>query len=423
MKQQLLETLDYILASDTSVRLHVDKIYEIRTQLNEFLTDEEVVSISNKIRSKVQLEANQAIESAHGFGSVIMATGTGKSKVAVNLATRKYAENKKSKGLLVVPTEKLRDENWKEEFVKWKALPIYENNITRCCYASLDKFEGEEFDYVILDEGHNITEAKSIFFEQNTVKSCILLTATKPKDFIKNNIISNLNLNVVYELSLDEAVKLGLVAPYDISVINITLNNIDKYIKAGSKTKVFYQTEKKRYEYLSSLCRRGSKFPILNRMRFIYNLRSKTLAAKYILEHIIPKELRTLIFCGSIEQADQVCENRFHSKTDDKSYELFKKLLIDRMSCVNALNEGHNIPGLDCAFVIQLNSNELNLIQRIGRIVRYRPGHIAKIIILCVTDSVDKNWVEKATLNLNGVNIKSYELSHLKMGLETINFD
>ena len=443
MKEQLLDRLNCILNSKDSIKNYIEEVYSIRQQLVDYITVEEEWDISNSIRNKVQLEANTSLKNHNNFGSVFMATGTGKSKVGVNLAVEKVSENKYSNGLLVVPTEKLRDEHWKDEFSKWGASSIYEKNIIRTCYASLDNFKDYVFDFVILDEGHNITELKEIFFKQNVIKSCVLLSATKPKDQIKVDILKRYNLFTRYELFIDDSVKLGLIAPFEIDVIYTTLDNINKYIKAGNTSNVFYQTEKQRYNFLS---KNNSSLGYINRMRFIYNLRSKTQAAKYILDNIIPKELRTIIFCGSKLQSIELCSRRFFSKPtldkkhrnnlikkaeyqylidnyeEDRAYNDFKENKINRMSCINAVNEGHNLPLIDCGFIVQINSNELHLFQRLGRIVRYRPGYIAKMIILCVKDSADYNWIQSAIKNLNGVNINYYEFSRLQMNIDKIKF-
>jgi len=70
------------------------------------------------------------------------------------------------------------------------------------------------------------------------------------------------------------------------------------------------------------------------------------------------------------------------------------------------LNEGHNIPiKVDNAVIVQLNSNDRNLIQRIGRILRYKKGHVAKVIIILCIDTVDENWYIKATAGLDSSKI------------------
>lgn len=457
MKQELLSSIEEILSSSTSIKNHIDRVYELRTKLSDLLTDDERVQLVSRIKARVQTEAEQAFVNAGAWGAIFAATGTGKSKIAIDYSHKLVSRVNTAKILLSVPTEKLRDETWHDEFVKWGMGNIWNFNVEKTCYASLHKYEGQVFDFVILDEGHNITELNSTFFEKNTVRSIMLLTATKPRDLIKRDILRELNISPVYELSLDESVKLGLIAPYDITVVTMHLDSTDKYIRAGRKDKPFMTTEKANYGYLSArLSAMPNRMGFIDRMRFIYNLRSKTQAAKWLLENVIPKDSRTLIFCGSKAQANEVCEHRFYSRPTppkklkenatpakiakyereyqeyqvalkeyqgDESYDLFMKMLIPRMSCVNALNEGQNIPDLDIGFVVQLNSNELHLIQRIGRLLRYRPNHIGKIIILCVIDSIDKEWVKKATANLDFANTRVVELSHLKMGIDTITFD
>lgn len=460
MKDEILASLDEILNSTTSIKLHVDRVYELRVALDEYLTDEERIHLSGLIKSKVQKEAEEAYAKTNGWGAAYMATGSGKSKIAIDVANTTIKYGTPGKVLLSVPTEKLRDENWKEEFTKWNMATTYEK-LEKTCYASLNKYKGEHFSLVILDEGHNITENNSEFFQNNTVDRCLLLTATKPRDTIKLQILKELKINPFFELALDEAVKLGLVAPYEITVINMKLNSTDKYIKKTymdkrtKQPKTFYQTEFGMYGYLTTRLKgMPSQMGFINRMRFIYDLKSKTQVALNILTHIIPQDLRTLIFCGSKNQAIQLCERRFFSKPTltkfkgkpteaalakqaekEKEYRYilshwegdaglndFKDEKINRLSCVAALNEGHNISNMDVGFVVQLNSNELNLIQRVGRLIRYRPGHIGKIIILCVEDSIDKTWVEKATASLNVANIEIIELSELRTGIKKITF-
>lgn len=451
-------TLNIILNSSDSIKNHADEIATMWETVYDELNSEEITELSSRIKSKVQLEAEEAFVANNWWGSEFMATGSGKSKIAVNLSARLVREIPKANILISVPTEKLRDENWMNEFAKWEQSYIWENNVQRCCYASLSKYENEHFDFVILDEGHNITELNSEFFKKNKVDRCLLLTATRPKDFTKLQILRELKLVSVYELSLDIAVKLGLVAPYDITIITTHLDNIDKYIPAGSKAKPFMNTEKAHYGYLSRmLTAYPNQMGFIKRMQFIYNLKSKTEAAGWILNNIIPEGLRTIIFCGSRDQANKLCEHRFYSKpqppkklTGDKitpkklekyrlDYEKYELMLkefqgdvsyfkfaheeISRMSCVEAMNEGENINNLDVGFIVQLNSNEKDLIQRMGRLLRFRPGHRGKILILCVFDSADKDWGKKATANLNPDNIRFVELSHLKMGIETILFN
>lgn len=361
----------------------------------------------NEIKSQIQAEA-LALAKEEDRSLVVAATGAGKSRIAVDYSKDIVSEKSNAKILIIVPTEKLRDENWLEEFEKWKAKTVWKRNVERSCYVSANKIKNKEYDLVILDEAHNITENNSIFFLNNKVKKSIALTATPPEDDIKKEILNHLGFKLVYNLPLDKAVELGLVSPYNITVVEVRLDDTDKYIKAGSKDKPFMQTERKQYQYMANSIRRMMfssnpsvkkqlKFALLRRMRFIYELRSKTEVAKYLLEHVIPKDERTIIFAGGIPQAEELCEYNFHSKKKNSDdFDAFKAEKLNRLSCVNALNEGHNIPNIDNGLVTQLNSKELNLVQRVGRVVRFRENHEATIYIICAIDTQDEKWVNKA---------------------------
>lgn len=410
--KEVLISLNKLIRESGSVLNCVEEIYSLRQTLVE---DEDITLFVNKVREKVQREAMWAVIDNGGRGLVVMATGAGKSKVAVDLAKYYHEAGKHFDGhCLVVPTEKLRDENWSEEFTKWKAEEVSDKT-EKFCYASASKIEDYNFNLAILDEAHNITELSAELFANNHVENVIALTATEPEDEEKQMILQRLGIHLVYKVTLDDAVKLGFVAPYKITVVHTKLDSTDKYIQAGSKSKPFMQTELANYNYLSNLCMiRPGQVSTFNRMRFIYNLRSKTQAAKFILDNLIPEDDRTLIFCGSIAKAEELCENTFHSKSSSKAFDAFKADRIKRLSCVKALNEGQNIIGLDSALVDQINSKEKDIIQRIGRIIRFRPNHEAHIWIIVCNGTQDMVWAANALQNLDQDKIEHIEFETLK---------
>lgn len=372
------------------------------------------------IKSKVQDLANKALDDNGGSGLIAIATGGGKSKIGVDRAKMIAGQVDKPNIMLVVPTEKLRDEDWKSEFEKWNAKRVW-NKMQRSCYVSANKVKGEHFHLVILDEGHNITPYNNEFFENNTVDNILVLTATEPVDLIKKKLLKDLGIKTVYKIPLDDAVEMKLVAPYQITIVETRLNITDKNIEAGSKEKRFMQTEQGMYEYLTKNIARAMystrpnalKWARLNRMRFIYGLKSKTKVAEWILENMIPENEKTIIFSSSIAQAEQLCEFTYHSKSGDEDLDAFRADEISRLSCVKALNEGVNISGLDNALVTQLTSKELDIIQRIGRVVRYRHNHLANIYIIVAINTVDEDWATKALKSFEGTNIRRVRFENL----------
>lgn len=464
-KEELLGKLNFWINGAWNLHYYIEIIHDLRKQLKDKLTPEENLDITNRIKNWFQRDANKAIDSNNGSGLVIAGTGSGKSKIAIDRISKIFNNYFSDMGnmfhpnprvLLIVPTEKLRDEGWKNEFKKWGYEPIW-GFIKAICYASLiTNYINTNWDLVILDEAHNITEANSIFFKQNSIKNVVALTATEPRDRQKIKILESIGCKKVYELTLDQSIKLGIVAPYNITIVTMNLDSKDKYIKAGSKDKPFMTTEVKQYEYMTRLdLSNPSKWNKINRYKFFSNCKTKTEAALKILEHLIPEDKRTLIFCGSKDQANKVCLFRYYSKPikpkkvttpelitnkdieknlqykqqikeyqGDSSLKMFLNGEINRLSCVEALDEGHNLGGdLDCAFILQLNSNPLNMVQEMGRVLRWREGYTGKIIILTIKDTVDLEWTNKALRELNSSKIEMLELEKIRLRQETIKFN
>lgn len=415
---KVYKKLDALLKKNKSILSCIDEVENIKGTLS----GEDLTKFVNTVRGIVQEEAKQAVIKNNG-GMIAMATGSGKSRVAVELA-KYYYDKVDSKFGLLVPTEKLRDENWQEEFFKWNAHDMW-CNTERLCYASASKVINQFFELAILDEGHNITELSSAFFINNNVKRTVLLTATPPEDKVKKQILSDLDINLVYELTLDQAVRLGFVAPYKITVITVPLDATTKNIPGGTKVKPFMTTEAACYAYWNKrvqACfgdqtpqgKSKMKFAILGRMQFIYKIPSKTQVIKFLLDKVIPEDARTIIFCGNIEQAEEVCPTYYHSKSGNVSYDAFKAEQINRLSCVKSLNEGHNFPGVDSGIIGQLNSKEKDLVQRIGRLIRYRPGHEAHLYIVVSESTQDEKWLENAVENLDQSKIEYVRFINFK---------
>jgi hypothetical protein len=212
-------------------------------------------------------------------------------------------------------------------------------------------------------------------------------------------------------MGIDEAVDKGLIAPYTIEVIECKLDDKNKYISAGNTTTRFMQTEKDRYKYLtqqinSKLFAKQAvpSFLFLNRMRFLYNLKSKNDFAKKFVAGL---KGRTLVFTGGIAEAESICENTYHSKTTDAKLVSFLNKEIDTLACVNVGGVGFTYRGVDNFVIVQVNSNQKgDATQKIARSLVYQKGYVAKIYILCVVDTVDESWKEKVLKDLNPVNIK-----------------
>lgn len=366
--------------------------------------------MKNKNKDLEQDRALNLCLNTNGNILLSMATGAGKSRIPIEYIKKKDI---KGKIAILVPTEELRDNNWKDEFKKWKATKYWKNNVESHCYASGSKIKGNDYDLIIMDEAHRITDLSFEFFRDNTFKKVIALTATEPEKMDKIELFHNLKFKGKHVLTIDEAIEKGIIADYTIKVVYTRLNDTFKYVQAGSKKKPFMTTEKKQYDYLSQTISRMKmdqfltpkdrgyiKNLELKRMHLIYNLTSKLVAARFIKDVVLEKDSRNLFFCGSIEQAEKLCEYTFHSKRDDKDLIKFKEGKINQLSSVDALNEGVNIENVDGALVLQLRSSQIQFIQRIGRTLRVRPGHKSTIYVIVCKGTQDEVWMRNALRNL-----------------------
>lgn len=343
-------------------------------------------------RNQIQAQIVQSIPSPpHGLA--LLSPRVGKTKIGIDIIKRE-----KPKSILwVTPSTKLRDKDIPEEFIKWRAK-TYLKKTNVVCYASLSKVQGN-YDLVVLDEYQDVSENNTTPFFNGTItyKSILGLSGTHPKHKEKQNILDKFNLKVVKKMTIDEAVESKLIAPYEITVIETNLDSKEKYIKAGSKKKPFLNTEFNQYKYLTRLINiklfnreTVPTFFYLNRMRFIYNLKSKTKFAKDFIDKL---EGRTLIFAGSIEQSQKLCEYTFNSKTSEEALETFMNEKINRLACVNSGGVGFTFRNVQNFVIVQVNSNKKgDATQKIARSLVLQENYKANIYIIVVRDTVDEKW-------------------------------
>lgn len=340
-------------------------------------------------------------------GLLNLAPRVGKTKITIDIIKKE----KPKKILWVTPNTKLRDVDIPAEFIKWKALTYFKKTDI-ICYASLADHVGK-YDMIILDEYQDLTEnnASPILSGKIKYKTIIGLSGTHPKHKEKLELYSKLGLKILTSMTVDEAVENKLIAPYEIEVIECRLDATDKYIKGGSKDKPFMQTEESRYAYLTRMinAKLFSGFPVpqfmyLNRMRFIYTLKSKNDFAKKFISKL---KGRTLVFTGGIELAEKITKNTYHSKRDDTALKQFLEGKINLLACVNAGGVGFTYENVDNFVIIQVNSDKKgDATQKITRSLVLQEGYTAKIYIICVANTVDEDWVKKVLESFNKEKVK-----------------
>lgn len=354
----------------------------------------------------------------HKEGILHISMGVGKTKIGIDIL------DENSKTLIVAPYTSVL-ETWKEEFKKWNKS---DKNATYTTTASLGKHTNKVFDLIILDEIHLYSVNQLSKIPDGPVLGLSGTISENTKAFIKEQI----DLNVIFDYTLEDAIRDGIIADYRIKVVEVMLDDKDKYVEGGTKAKPFLTTEKAQYDYLTkqfnslkfaewgAIGPAKKKYVMLKmqiaskRARLIYSCKSKLEAAKKVIN--INDNSRLLIFTTLTESANQLSDYQFHSKSDKDNLELFSSGKIDKLAVVNMANVGLNIKPLNKAVVHQFQSSEETAQQRMGRLLRLEynnPEKRAEIWVICLVGTVDEEWTKSALKNIPKSKIEYIHLKNL----------
>jgi superfamily II DNA or RNA helicase len=298
--------------------------------------------------------------------------------------------------LIAYPDNKIK-ESWEDDFKKRKHSS---SNVTYTTHLSLHKYVDNQYDIVIIDEIHLLSEAQieatKDLIEHN---ECVLgLTGTLSK-WTEETLASELGLFVTAQYSIDQAISEGVIVDYEITVVNVPLD--DKRINDYKGKK---RTEKKQFDsyawVIDSLQRQGkpTMFLRLARMRIIQNSIAKLEKTRELLKK--HKNERVLVFCGVTKIADALGIPSYHSKTSEVDvFENFISGKGNHLAVVKIGNTGVTYKPLNRVIINYFDSNAENLAQRVNRCMAMEydnPDKKAKIYIICSTEDVEHKWLNKA---------------------------
>lgn len=354
-----------------------------------------------KNREIIQEEALKAIEGKRKAGLGI-SMGVGKTLIGLKYLDSIHVNCMFKKYLIVAPKISIYD-SWKDECVKHgfeHLLPYLEFTT----YRSLQK-ASRDYDVVILDECHSLKFSHDYWLA--TFPGRILgLTGTPPRYKVsEKGKMVGLYCPILYTYIMDSAVDDEILNDYKIIVHVLPLSS-ERNIKVKKKDgSYFMNSEQKAYEYWSDQLKRimspkEVQIKRIMRMKALMGFSTKEKYAKELLDMIHDK---CIVFCNTTEQADWICKNSYHSKNQDSNDNLdeFKNGSITKLSCVQQLNEGVNIPNLKAGIILHSYSNERQSSQRIGRLLRLNPKDKSTIHILAYKDTVDMDWISEALRDID----------------------
>ena len=340
-----------------------------------------------------------------------LATGFGKTAISLKLTNyllaSKWYANKKEINILILVAKIVHKQTWKDEIVKWGDInhPTAKINIRMECYESLHKCCNEKWDIVLSDEVHHLSEARQRTLKAMNFGYFIGLSATIPqklKMWFRYNYHSEVVSCDIIESIDSEVLPEPTILLFPLQVENtrmsetIELNPKAKGPVVYGEYKDYWKLKKQKVHAILK-CTQKQKLMDLDKSidwykkkamsgnmamkqswLYLCGKRLEFLAdcklqwVKLILHHL-DKE-RTITFCKTIAQTEQLGKNCIHSQNKDATliYDRFNQKKINHITAVNILNENANL--VDCKYAIfaNLSSSEICMPQRLGRSLRHK---------------------------------------------------
>jgi superfamily II DNA or RNA helicase len=368
---------------------------------------------------KHQREALTAWEEAGQMGVVILPTGAGKSILGVMAIARV-----KRPALVVVPTIDLVHQ-WQTTLQAFfgEEIGAYgggDKNLKRITVSTYDsarmiiESKGVFFGLIVFDECHHLPAAGNRIIAEAAIAPFRLgLTATIERsdgfeDFVYESVGKK-----VYSGEISEMVSKDL-APYDVVSIEVPLTE-SEWIK--------YNTA--REKYLSFLRRSGVQISAPGGWQKFIQTASRTPQGKQALKaHREQKSLcnasdaklmeiwkilcnhlgeRAIIFTNDNAMAYKIGREfllpviTHHSKAAERKNLLseFKEGKLTVLVTSRVLNEGIDVPEASIGIVVSGTASVREHVQRLGRILRQRPGKRARLYEIIAADTAERGVNER----------------------------
>lgn len=368
-------------------------------------------------------------------GTLLAATGTGKTRIALMLINQLTEKNPNLSCLVTVPSEALKDQ-WVKQVIEWELSKYVDVMVINTAVKKERKYQ-----LLIIDEVHTTaSETMREIFNTVSYSGLLCLTATLERLDGKEEIIKQY-APVFDEISLEEALKNGWVAQYNQYRILLDVD-LTEYKKHNTKFMHHFAyfdfnfdlamkcaTDKNfRFAYANraSLDPRdvmihgmGFMREMKARKEFIYTHPKKVEMANLILHARAHKKIIT--FSKTVKGAREICcGDIYHSGLTklqrEKMLKTFNDAEFGTMHTAKALDVGADVKGLEVGIILSGDSSSITKRQRLGRTVRKENDKVAEFFHFVIKGTVEEEWFRKSS---KGLPYKDLDETQLITFLET----
>ena len=361
-----------------------------------------------------------------GRGTLKMATGSGKTLIALAIATELYQQIGLQVLLVVCPYRHLVNQ-WTRECRKFNLQPIiamtrvdnWQNKLSTQLYnlrtsdrsfltiittnstlinqgfqSQLKYFPAKTL--IIGDEAHNLGSARLESSLPRNIGLRLALSATPERHFDDEGTDALLNYfgSIIQpEFTLADAIKQGALVPYLYNPVFVQLTASEAVRYAKLTKKIGWSLNKnpnwEQNDNLTALLTKRSRLigAAANKLAILKELMATRLDTSHTLFYCGDGYIEdyTLAYQRQIEAVTHILGKelgyRVNTYTTDTSLEVRERLRhqfesgeLQGLVAIRCLDEGIDIPAIKTAIILASSSNPRQFIQRRGRILRPYPG-------------------------------------------------
>ena len=207
--------------------------------------------------------------------------------------------------------------------------------------------------------------------------------------------------DVVYKAKYEEMVRLKLASP---------LKYYRVYVRLSPEESMLYSQ--------ANGLPNSNPAKVQKLMKIAFNAKEKYEVLKKIIQKL--SEDKILVFCQYVEQAKKAYKvirdvakgqvvlltGSTKSGLRKRYFEQFKEGKKRIIVTTTVLDEGIDVPDAETAIIMSGSGTERQMIQRIGRVIRYRPNKVAKVIEIITKNTIEEKIAERRAKVLKEYGIK-----------------